>query len=182
MSYEALKALWPDSLTASEMFGSITLPKRIGLYGSYKSFLSCQLSEGLTPANLPVALDWVATQRMPSDPGHPWRDLVQAIVRKSWNFLDRDEVASRVVKLVAQWFGESNGFWPPEDMSSDDAFWTDAESRRIFIRLMIDRLEEPVSSYDSPASRGYEIAIYRLQRVVAEQRCTSRPDRSSWNS
>lgn len=57
----ALKACWPEHISAKELFGSIKVPdRRFG--GLYKQFISQELIKGLKPSDLPVALAWAEVQ------------------------------------------------------------------------------------------------------------------------
>lgn len=55
----ALRALWPKHLTANDLFGLLTPPRRTSYFGAYKGFLSGDLVEGLSNEDLPAALSWV---------------------------------------------------------------------------------------------------------------------------
>lgn len=54
-----LDAVWPNHISAEELFSFLTPPKRTSLIGAYKMFLSSPIVEHLTVADLPVALKWV---------------------------------------------------------------------------------------------------------------------------
>ena len=55
---EALEALWPDHMTATELFSTLTYPKNDHLIGGYDSFLSSDFVQQVQPSDLPVALRW----------------------------------------------------------------------------------------------------------------------------
>ena len=57
-----LKACWPKHLSASELFTSLKESEH-HWSGTYKEFLSSDLVEGLTEADLPTALAWTESQR-----------------------------------------------------------------------------------------------------------------------
>lgn len=70
-----LRATWPASMTASELFDALRPPLRSNFIGSYSGFFRTQkISEQLAPADLPGALTWVAQQQLDDD---FWRPLAR---------------------------------------------------------------------------------------------------------
>ena len=81
----ALQALWPDHLTADELFSVLSPPKRENLVGSYWMFLfEGSIVNELQPADLPAALKWVAAQPPRYEIPRALNDLPNAIMRKAW--------------------------------------------------------------------------------------------------
>ena len=60
----ALKALWPDYITAEELFGYLTPPKNDNLIGSYHFFLTDNISPTLDSDNMLSALSWNGVENM----------------------------------------------------------------------------------------------------------------------
>ncbi|WP_422659277.1 NACHT domain-containing protein [Paenibacillus sp. EC2-1] len=54
-----LKALWPNYISAQELFSCLNLPKRSNLIGLYRHFISHDIIESLSDEDLPFALNWV---------------------------------------------------------------------------------------------------------------------------
>lgn len=83
----ALRVLWPDVLSAQELFACLTPPKRESLYGLYKGFFLTELLTGLDPADLPTALRWAAG--LPVDNRHPdpLADLRERLLIEAWPHL-----------------------------------------------------------------------------------------------
>jgi hypothetical protein len=97
----ALRALWPDHLTAEELFSNITKPKRGNFFGMYQLFLGQELMPHLKTCDLPTALAWV--QRLPEDkPGeiNALQDLTTDILQKAWENLDDDMVLERFTEIA----------------------------------------------------------------------------------
>ena len=81
----ALQALWPDYLTADELFSVLSPRKREDLLGSYRMFLfNDNIANGLQPEDLPIALKWVAAQPARFEMSLTLNDLPSAIMRKAW--------------------------------------------------------------------------------------------------
>jgi predicted NACHT family NTPase len=57
-----LRALWPDSITAAELFPLLTPPKQANLSSAYSRFLYDHVIEKLPVQDLPRALDWHSKQ------------------------------------------------------------------------------------------------------------------------
>ncbi len=149
----ALTALWPDSLTVEEVFLFVTAPRRPNFGGHYRYFfLHEKLLQNLTPDDLPCALDWVILQDEIGNPSDYRHKLVQAILRKSWAHLDRDPVADRVVDIVWKWLDDHPLLWPLVDHPPDDILWADADKRRKFLQLLIDRLANGSDAITTPRS------------------------------
>ena len=97
----ALKALWPNHITAEELFSHITKPKRENLFGMYKLFLMQELMPDLKASDLPVALSWV--QRQPKSEAHEismLQDFTANILEMAWNNLDENEILERFAEIA----------------------------------------------------------------------------------
>lgn len=79
----SLEAVWPEHLTAQELFSNITLPKRGNYFGGYQSFLKYELVAKLQPTDLLVALNWVGKQGLRCF-GHPFDKIGNEILLKAW--------------------------------------------------------------------------------------------------
>ena len=89
----ALQALWPDHLTADELFSVLSPQKQENLVGSYRMFLfNDNISNGLQPADFPTALKWVAEQPPHYEMSLTLNDLPSAIMRKAWEHTHLPEV------------------------------------------------------------------------------------------
>lgn len=83
-----LTGLWPDLLTAEELFSRLTPPRRSNLLGRYRAFANFDLPRTLRVSDLPPALDWVARQPDETTPSvHPFGTLIDAIMVQGWDHL-----------------------------------------------------------------------------------------------
>ena len=95
----ALQALWPDQLTADELFNALSPPKKQNYWGSYKTFLyEGSIVDKLRTIDLPVALKWVTAQPRQHHAPFSLRDLPGRIMRKAWDSID----APGVMEVFAQ--------------------------------------------------------------------------------
>lgn len=84
-----LRSVWPGGMSATEMFAHLTVPKRSNFVGAYRHFLSSELIEGLTPADLVPALEWVANVKLTdSEMEDDFDGLIGQIMKKAWEYLD----------------------------------------------------------------------------------------------
>ncbi|QIN84410.1 hypothetical protein GBA63_18515 [Rubrobacter tropicus] len=82
-----LHALWPEHLTADELFRSLARPND-NYFGSYASFLNDDLPERLRPADLPEALAWVEGQQRRHEASYRLAGLMDQIMLRAWDHLD----------------------------------------------------------------------------------------------
>ena len=82
-----LHAVWPEHMSAEELFGSLTRPSESYL-GSYAFFLNNDLPERLRPADLPVALAWVESQQGGDGMSYRLAEFADQIMLRSWEHLD----------------------------------------------------------------------------------------------
>jgi hypothetical protein len=101
----ALRALWPDGLSAQELFDVLTPPKKRNRYGAYQFFIDYDLIDNLKPEDLLVALNWLERQGRRCF-GYPFEKLADSIIVKAWSNFDCSGVAAAFVKAaLVQWRG-----------------------------------------------------------------------------
>lgn len=97
----ALQAVWPNHLTAEELFSALTLPKKGNFLGGYQVFLSCMIIPQLQPHELGIALDWLIEHNVS---GHPFKELGNGIIFEAWEHFNFPEIAERFAKVaVLRW-------------------------------------------------------------------------------
>jgi predicted NACHT family NTPase len=75
----ALSAVWPEHMTAEELFSSLTPPTDF-FHGAYDLFLSQHLVPRLRPEDLPTALRWAAAQDREHDLPNATGRLIESIM------------------------------------------------------------------------------------------------------
>jgi len=93
-----LMALWPDHLTAAELFPMLH-HSRSNLYGTYASFLHNYAGPRLKPEDLPVALAWVESQPTNRVEMQHSDQLIGAILTLAWDNLDDVRVLMPFAKI-----------------------------------------------------------------------------------
>jgi len=150
----ALTATWPEHLTAEEVFSVLTPPKRSNYSGGYTGFLSEKLVPGLSPSDLPVALQWVLDQ--PEERRHlapRFEQLPDNILRYAWADIETPGVLDLFAKIVLRRIKSHEDIIG--DRYRDDPFKFSAEDNTKR-RLLIEKL---VSMLDNEKSDGYELIM-----------------------
>jgi predicted NACHT family NTPase len=96
-----LRAVWPEHMTASELFALLTPPKRSNLYGAYRAFLTKELADHLEPQHLPVALAWIREQIAKGVFADSFEDLADQIMLRGWEHYDLAEVSQPFAEVAA---------------------------------------------------------------------------------
>lgn len=136
----ALQALWPEALTASELFNAITPPKRQNYLGSYRIFLleDSVLTE-LQVTDLPIALEWIAALPAHHEVPISLRNLPGKIMRHAWDNINAPGVmeafANTAVAIMTRFdglFNETSYSYPPDQGldNIENAFVANTKVRR----------------------------------------------------
>jgi hypothetical protein len=89
-----LRSIWPDFITATELFPLLTAPKRQGLSGTYTAFLYDHVIEKMAVRDIPVALDWFSKQEHRQRLLGAMDRLMDRIVQLAWDSMDEPAIAS----------------------------------------------------------------------------------------
>ena len=95
-----LMALWPELITAAELFPLLTPPKQSGLSGMYSRFLYDRAIEHLPVKDLPVALKWFSDQQYRVRLLGPIDRLMDRIIQFAWDNLDEVGVSDGLVTAI----------------------------------------------------------------------------------
>lgn len=95
-----LRSVWPDHMTAEELFSAITRPKQKNLIGIYHSFLSHDLMKHLQPSDLPSALKWAEEQQPRRMLPSPFEMLCDNIMLQAWEHLESPGVLQAFAKAA----------------------------------------------------------------------------------
>jgi len=121
-----LQAVWPDRITAKELFTVLKPPKVENFYGAYWTFFSSKLVQHLEPTDLLTALKWVEGQPTRDKLTHHFEQLMDDIMLKAWEHLESPDVPEAFAKAVLSRFNHYDeivgGFTEPQfkSMLGDD--------------------------------------------------------------
>ena len=96
----ALHALWPNHLSAQEIFNILTPPKQENFYGSYKGFLM-NFPEQLNIRDLPYALKWAKRNLGESTEDlRLFAKLTDNILFRAWCHLDNSNIRETYADVI----------------------------------------------------------------------------------
>ncbi len=95
-----LIALWPEFMSAKELFESLTPPKKERYIGHYELFADYELPKSLSPSYLPVALDWISRQLKSRFGLSRWSSLKGKIIKMAWENLDAPGILEAFAKAL----------------------------------------------------------------------------------
>jgi hypothetical protein len=177
----ALLALWPDDITAAELFASLTLLKNRVHGGSYALFLN-KLTKTLPPAALPEALRW--TIRLPArrDVSLASGRLLDQILRMAWDRVEDAEVrallAQAVIRRLAVHDGIFEGRGHRGEETPDPA--RDDGRRRLLVTAMVALL--PWGPHDASSLINHGLVLAQdVPWAIEQLRAGATPtEREHW--
>jgi len=106
----AMQSLWPDQLTAAELFNCLTYRKRPHFFGSYHRFLDSDIVSSLRSEDLIHAVVWAGNNLGPHPDIDPETALsIKILVRALDQFADDNLIAAIAQTLVKIWdYGPSH--------------------------------------------------------------------------
>lgn len=96
-----LRAVWPNHITAVELFTILTQPKTKSIGGRYQDFIAKDIGQHLQLVDLPVALKWVEKQPSRRALNYPFGQLSDAIMLKAWEHLEAPEILNVFAKIAS---------------------------------------------------------------------------------
>lgn len=137
-----LKALWPEHLTAEGIL-SVLVEPRESFLGAYYVFLHQDFLQHLRPADLPLALNWVAEQQHERQEMSSLKKLGDEILIKAWDYLDLPEILASFahaafVRLKAH-YEMIDAHWRHDQTNP---FADDDNKRRRVLRAMMVHIED----------------------------------------
>jgi hypothetical protein len=96
-----LSAVWPDHMSAGELFACLARAQDDHFYGGYRSFLrSPELVAGLAPDDFAPALEWLLDQEICHSATDDLRDIAHNIMVAAWAHCDRPAVRMAFVRIL----------------------------------------------------------------------------------
>lgn len=96
----ALRALWPEHLSAPELFTALTPPMNEHYFGAYAAFLRSGFEEYLQSGDLVTALGWAEQYAMVQQWGSDLHGAVDRVLLKAWNHLEREGVVEAFARAT----------------------------------------------------------------------------------
>ena len=98
----ALRSLWPDQLTADELFDCLTRRKRTHFFGSYHRFLDSDIVSSLRSPDLTRAVVWAGHNLGPHPEIDPETALSIKILVRALDHFEDDKVISAIAQTLAK--------------------------------------------------------------------------------
>ncbi|MBW4626272.1 MAG: hypothetical protein KME49_12395 [Brasilonema octagenarum HA4186-MV1] len=180
----AMLALYPNHMSAEEVFSVLTQPKANYIGGKYQDFVAYNLGQHLTPTNLSVALKWLEQQSSRRELHYPFDKLSDAIMLKAWEYLKEPNILEGFAKIAYLRLKNHDEIIEvtnkAENLSFQQQLEVDDCKRRQLIKAMIsilpDSEQEPLwlagySQYSSltPLKQDFSWLIERLQSSEPER-------------
>lgn len=140
----ALSAVWPEHLTADELFAALTPPKNETRLGRYYGFLSADLAHHLDGDQLATALDWVERQTKRTKLPYAYGAAIDAIMMRGWQKLHEPNVVpayARAALSRLRQHDEIVGGIAARPFS--EALAQEPEERRRLVAAIIPLLSDP---------------------------------------
>ena len=163
----ALQSLWPDQITAEELFATLQIPKA-GTYGTYRLFLTRDLLKNLTPARLPQALVWAAKLNEAEMDEHTISDMVGEMSLLGWiHFNDLAVRAAMAIFAMVRL-----RFHQDVIPAADERFADDPDKRRQLAEMVVlgmDSFESHGTGliYSSPRLLRADDVLWLLTKAIA---------------
>ena len=141
----ALNALWPDFLTADELFADLT-PRNPSFYGGYARFIVGTLPKEIRDADLPAGLRWIEERASGGTAEPEFAELDDAILSLAFENLDNAELADRMAKIVLARFTVLHQvFSGPRSESLDfrNKVAGDTAKRRMLMLRVMAQMQNP---------------------------------------
>ena len=172
----ALRALWPDHVSAEELFASIRAPNRENYIGPYAVFVESELLPHLAAGDLPVALRWAARQPPDHEIPSAFRPLIGGIMELAWSHLDEPGVMDAYVEASVVRLGRHDPIlWPREEsVTGAAAIDADVSRRRSAVSAFMPHLEagadgaSPFALFDAGLVSSHDLS-WLLEQLSRRQ-------------
>ena len=138
-----LRALWPERISADELFPLLTMPKNRNLIGAYWSFLHYCLARHLQPGDLPRALLWVEQHERKGRFKVMGDDPPETIMLRGWDELREPQVCQAFARAAAVRLKDYRAI---VGGNQEDSFLgelrSDNEKRHLLVRTMLSLRSE----------------------------------------
>lgn len=136
-----LKALWPDLISAPELFALLTPPKNPNLGGLYSSFMYDHVVPKMKVEDIPVAVEWFSKQGHRQHVIGPIDGLMNRVIQLAWDNLREPNVArgyaSAIISRVKLYDDLVSG---EEQVEFAKKVQSDPERRRVVWKELIPQL------------------------------------------
>ncbi|OHB74836.1 MAG: hypothetical protein A2Z25_09655 [Planctomycetes bacterium RBG_16_55_9] len=136
----ALRALWPDIISAEELFAQLEPPKRQSFFGAYHHFVEYELTKHIDISSLPYALQWLEGHAQNLELGFPFETLADDIMIAAWRHMEDPNVLNRLASasikiLECHHYLVAN----KEKRSENESLFDDVTKRRRLSKAIVEK-------------------------------------------
>lgn len=164
----AFSALWPEQLSAQDLFAVLTPPRTDGVIGPFGYFVSDQLAAHLTPSDLPIALEWVARQPARHAMAFGFDGAITKILLAGWAHIDAPGVLDAFARAAVSRLKCHEGLFDTRTGAASgesSSVLDDSDKRRRLVIALVRLLASPPFSVD-PVKAGVYITM-PISRLVS---------------
>ena len=176
----ALKALWPDNLTAEELFSIITSLK-------HENYFLHNVADHIEPCDIPTALTWVETNYSSIYFRVSFSILSDDIILKAWRNLEYPGVLESFVKVIisrSKYYG--NVVLHRHDSKFRDALNEDEDKRHSLLEAIVtltpdldEKIIYIIFNSDTPIASGKDV-YWMIERLKSPQEYESEKIQHHW--
>jgi len=96
----ALIALWPNQISAEEVFDNLSYPKKPNYCGSYWSFQYIDLLDLMRKDDLPIALKWVHQQTINKSDEYELNSILNHLIYVGWQNTDNQQILDALIDVI----------------------------------------------------------------------------------
>jgi hypothetical protein len=128
--------VWPEEVTADELFACITPPQDPDTLGLYRAFLGSGLVAGLAEADLVIALGWAADHYDPYSLGDLAQLALQIMVRAWSQITSNPQIADLFGQIACRLLADHLILFQYTMSDTEELFVTEAGRREVVMRLV----------------------------------------------
>jgi len=141
----ALSAVWPQHLTADELFAALTPPKKETFFGTYYRFLSAALARHLEGNQLVAGLNWAERQTMRSKLPDAFAAAMDAIMMRGWQQVNEPNVLPAFARAALSRVRHHDDIVGGISATPfSEALAQEPEKRRLLVSAIIPLLSDPL--------------------------------------
>lgn len=95
-----LRAVWPQHMTAEEVFKNLSQPQSEAIGGRYQDFIAQEFGKSFSECDLLLALTWLEQQPTIRNMHYPFNTLSDTIILKAWDHLANSEILSKFAQIA----------------------------------------------------------------------------------
>lgn len=175
----ALQVLWPEHITAEQLFPALTPPKRSRLIGIYRMFLGYRVIPRLRPEDLPTALRWAEKIVRKYGRMNPFERLVDQLLWKAWQQIELPGVLESLAPVALSRLEAHDEIVDTHEYPNfRNELMANDERRRFLLEGMLGRISSPekdaiwlvLSHTPVAVSRDVPWMINLLARIRSQKR------------